>query len=213
MMWVILPVKHLAHGKARLQGILSDEQRQQLGYLLLVDTLQTLAASAHVQGVTLISSDEDISQLADRYYARFILTEEDRGFAEDAMTAADSVQPGSVDKVAILPADLPCLCESDLELLDTSHTRGITLCEAKKDGGTNALVFTPPLSVPLLFGPDSFNRHRRAAMDRQVEVNTVVAPGLERDIDREEDLIWLSQQPGGAAAWKYTRDIMRNSSR
>jgi 2-phospho-L-lactate guanylyltransferase len=210
-MWIILPVKHLQDSKVRLKDILSDEQRYRFSYLLLTDTLQTLSSSMHVHGVTMISSDQSLSQLAEQYHVEFILTDKDSGHSKDAMDASTALSQGGVDKIAIIPTDLPQLSHHDLELLDKIHQQGISLCAAEKDGGTNALVFTPPLAIPLLFGLDSCNKHQRAAMDRGITVKIIQASGMQRDIDQPDDLLWLSKQSTGSRAWAYVKKVLENN--
>ncbi len=210
-MWIILPVKHLQDSKIRLKDILSDEQRCRFSYLMVVDTLQTLCSSIHVQGVTMISSDQSLSRLAKQYHAEFILTDKDNGHSKDTMDAITALCQDGVDKIAIIPADLPQLTHDDLVLLDHSHQEGITLCAAEKDGGTNALVFTPPLAIPLLFGLDSCRNHQQAANNRGVTVNTVQASGIQRDVDRPDDLLWLNRQSSGGKAWQYIRTTFKDT--
>lgn len=86
-MWVILPIKHLQDSKIRLKDVLSDEQRYKFSYLLLIDTLQTICSSIHVQGVTMVSSDPSLLQLAEQYDVEIILTDRDSGYSKDAMDA------------------------------------------------------------------------------------------------------------------------------
>jgi 2-phospho-L-lactate/phosphoenolpyruvate guanylyltransferase len=210
-MWIILPVKHLQDSKIRLKDILSDEQRSRFSYLLVMDTLQTLCSSMHVQGVTMISSDQSLSLLAKQYHAEFILTDRDSGYSKDAMDAITALSRNGVDKIAIIPTDLPQLSHHDLDLLDNAHQQGITLCVAEKDGGTNALVFTPPLAIPLLFGSDSFKKHQQAAKDRGITVNIVNATGMQRDIDRPDDLLWFCKQSTGGKAWAYVKKVLGSS--
>jgi 2-phospho-L-lactate/phosphoenolpyruvate guanylyltransferase len=210
-MWIILPVKHLQDSKIRLKDVLSDEQRSRFSYLLVMDTLQTLCSSMHVQGVTMISSDHSLLRLAKQYHVEFILTDKDSGYSKDAMDAITSLSKEGVDKIAIIPTDLPQLSHRDLELLDNAHQQGITLCAAEKDGGTNTFVFTPPLAIPLLFGLDSFKKHQQAAKDRGITINIVNATGVQRDIDRLDDMQWLSKQASGGRAWKYVKDLLESS--
>ncbi len=209
-MRIILPVKHLHDSKIRLKEVLSDEQRSRFSYLLVMDTLQILCSAKNVQGVTMISSDQSLSNLAEQYKTEFILTDKDSGYSNDAMLAISALTKKDENKVAIIPTDLPQLSYRDLELLDDSHKDGITLCAAEKDGGTNALIFTLPLAIPLLFGPDSFNKHQQAAKDRGIIVNIVQTQGMQRDIDQPNDLLWLSEQSTGGEAWKYAKELMEN---
>ena len=210
-MWIILPVKHLQDSKIRLKDILSDEQRCRFSYLMVMNTLQTLCSSENVQGVTMISSDQSLSELAEQYHAEFILTDKDSGYSKDVMNAITALSQNEVDKIAIIPTDLPQLTRHDLELLDNAHQQGITLCAAEKDGGTNALIFTPPLGIPLLFGLDSCKKHQQAATNRGMTVKIVKASGMQRDIDQPDDLLWLSKQSSGEKAWAYVKKVLENS--
>lgn len=211
-MWIILPVKNLHDSKIRLKDILSDEQRSRFSYLMLEDTLQTLISSDNVQGVTMISSDESLLQLAEQYHTEFILTDMDSGYSKDSMDAITTLSQNGIDKIAIIPTDLPQLTHNDLELLDNTHKHGITLCAAEKDGGTNALVFTPPLAIPLVYGVDSFRKHQQLAKDRGSNINIVLSAGIQRDIDRPDDFYWLIKQPSGGRAWQFAKTVTNKSN-
>lgn len=206
-MWIILPVKSLDDSKIRLKNVLSEAQRAQFSYLLLIDTLDTLTSSKHVQGILIVSSDHTLSSLAEKYAVEFLLTDKDSGYSIDAEIAIAALSQRDVDKVAIIPTDLAQLSHQDLELLDNAHHQGITLCAAEKDGGTNAFIFTPPLTVPLLFGMNSFKRHQQVARDNSIVVNVVHTDGVKRDIDQPEDLQWLNEQTSGGKAWQYVKAL------
>jgi 2-phospho-L-lactate guanylyltransferase (CobY/MobA/RfbA family) len=75
------------------------------------------------------------------------------------------------------------------------------------DGGTNGLVFSPPLEIPLRYGKDSLNKFKQEAARQGIETRLAPIRGLERDIDRPEDLIWLREQPRGGQAWTYVRGL------
>ncbi len=206
-MWVIVPVKAFKHAKLRLAEMLTPQQRARLSYLMLEDILKTLYSSDDVQGMTLISSDLSVRALADRYQATFLLSNRDGGYSQDATRAIRSVDRKAVDTIAIIPSDVPCLSCQDLSRLYLIHDEGMTLCPAVIDGGTNAVLFSPPLPIPLMFGIDSLNKYRHAAEQNKVAIRIEQVSGLERDIDRPADVIWLKQQPCGAQAWSYLHEL------
>ncbi len=206
-MWIILPVKHPRDAKHRLAPVLSQAQRSRFASLMYNDVLETLAMSSVVEGITVISSDTSIIDLAGQYNAGHILTAADNGYSADAARAIAALPPGAAGKIAVIPADVPQLEETDLIALNEAHDHGITLCPAMVDGGTNGLVFTPPLGIPLLFGPDSLNRYRALAQARNIPVKVCHVPGLSRDMDRPDDLHWLVKQPCGKRAWSWIREI------
>ncbi len=202
-MWVIVPVKAFKDAKLRLREVLSPEQRARFSYLMLSDILQTLHSSDDVKGITLVSSDESVKTLADRYQTEFLPTALDQGYSHDAMRAIASLSQRGINSAAIIPADVPQLSHTDLSCLKRGHDRGIILCPAVMDGGTNGLLFDLPLSMPLMFGKDSLHKFTRAALDNNIPVRTERIAGLERDIDRPEDLLWFRGQSTGGNAWSY----------
>ena len=148
-MWALLPVKRLERAKLRLSGMLTHPQRRQLSLCMLEDILNTLNKTAVISGVTVISCDEAVIALAQDYQAGVLNTEIDHGYASDVLKGVESVSDQDIDKVIIVPADVPELDDADLTYLDHIHKEGVTLCPADNDGGTNGLVFTPPLVIGL----------------------------------------------------------------
>jgi 2-phospho-L-lactate guanylyltransferase (CobY/MobA/RfbA family) len=79
----------------------------------------------------------------------------------------------------------------------------VTLVEASRDGGTNALCLSPPGAIGCHFGPDSAQRHLEAARARGVPAAAVAVAGFARDVDTVDDVRWLcgSPSPGAARRW------------
>jgi 2-phospho-L-lactate/phosphoenolpyruvate guanylyltransferase len=204
-MWVIVPVKSFSNAKLRLADVLSPSQRSKLGYLMLDDILKTLSSSDEVTGVTVISSDESARSLTEKYAVKLLKTDSDSGYSEDAMLALAAVSQESSDNIAIIPADVPQLNHDDLLQLKKAHRKGLSLCPAIVDGGTNAMLFELPLTIPLMFGIDSLEKYRSAAIKNNLTVTIHTIPGLQHDIDRPEDLEWLRKQDSGGQAWSYIR--------
>ncbi len=207
IMWVVIPVKALKDAKLRLNAVLSSEQRAQLSYFMLNDILETLSSSEVVEGITLISSDSSVESLANRYQAGFLSTDVDSGYSSDAMQAISKISLHYTKTIAIIPSDVPRLSLADLSHLDSVHDKGITLCPAIIDGGTNGLLFEPPLRIPLLFGVNSLSKYESAALEKGLAIKTELIEGLKRDIDRPEDLRWLVGQKSGGQAWAYIRSL------
>ena len=206
-MWVLLPVKRLEHSKLRLGALLTPAQRRQLCLCMLEDILDALDKTPGVNGVTVVSCDTDVISRVNGPGVDILDTGVDGGYAADVLKGIEAVSGKDVDKVLVIPADVPELSNTDLIGLDRSHQEGITLCPAHNDGGTNGLVFTPPLTIDLMYGENSFERFRREARQRQVTVNISSPPGLARDIDRPDDLFALQQLSTGGHAWGYLKSL------
>ncbi len=63
-----------------------------------------------------------------------------------------------------------------------------TIAPSHDEGGSNAVLCSPPDAVPLRFGVDSFFPHLRAAEARGIRPTVVHLPGIALDIDNPEDL-------------------------
>ncbi len=206
-MWALLPVKRLEHTKLRLAGVLTRAQRRQLSCCMVEDILNTLDKTDVIAGVTVISCDEAVISMAVNHGADVLNTGVDHGYAVDVLQGVESIADKAIDKVIIIPADVPELDDTDLTLLDQVHEEGITLCPADNDGGTNGLVFTPPLAICLMYGENSFDEFCRETERRQAPVNIAKPDGLARDIDRPDDLLALRRQSNGNRTWRYVRSL------
>lgn len=206
-MKLIIPVKAPAGAKQRLSSILNEDQRAKLCRLMLEDVLQAVRQSGLSSATLVVSSDPSVKDLADTYKVDFLLTTEDRGYSEDALLAVEQISSNEMEAVAIIPADVPQLSGSDLSSLVEEHQPGITLCPAIADGGTNALVFDLPRTIPLVFGIDSLVKYQQEAARKAIKARVSRLPGLERDIDTPGDIQWLRQQEKGGKAWAYVRGL------
>ncbi len=205
-MWALLPLKRLEQAKLRLAGVLTPGQRRQLSWYMLEDVLDVLIGSAVIAGVTVLSCDADVISGAREQGAEVLDTGADSGYAADVLKGIEYLSGKCVNKVLVLPADVPELSNEDLLLLERAHQDGVTLCPALRDGGTNGLVFTPPLPIDLKYGAHSLAEFCREAEQHRIPVNVVAPPGLTCDLDRPADLLALRRQPAGNRTWRYLID-------
>ncbi len=182
-------------------------QRRQLSYRMVEDILTTLNSSAVIEGATVISCDRSILALAANNQVEALDTGGDHGYAEDTLKGIQHIGDVGIDKIMIIPADVPALSNEDLTQLNKTHNGGITLCPAANDGGTNALVFTPPLSIRLMYGESSLTAFQQEAERHNVPTRIQHCAGLACDIDRLEDLISLTEKTEGGLAWRYARSL------
>ena len=91
------------------------------------------------------------------------------------MVVAQELQEKMIDGVLIVPSDLPMLSPATIDDLIKSHGTGISLCAAEKDGGTNALLCTPPAAIHFHYGKDSAKLHLAEAKNNGVKVSAAVS--------------------------------------
>lgn len=187
-----VPVKSPTMAKSRLSPVLSRSERAALTVALLEDALDACLAAQEWEP-WVISPDEDLRALAAARGARPI-EEKGRTLPEAVRQVERSSE---ADQLAILLGDLPYLTAE--ELAGALATEGpVVAAPAASDGGTNLLVRRPPAVIRARFGRSSFDKHRWAARRAGVALTEVHGAGLERDLDRPEDLAALlaSGHPG-----------------
>jgi 2-phospho-L-lactate guanylyltransferase len=111
-----------------------------------------------------------------------------------AHNAALILRRRRVDRMLVLPADLPLVTPEDIEsLLDERQYGQVVLAPNLDKSGTNALLLAPPAALKPCYGANSYERHLRAARAAGLAVNTVDRPGLAQGIDTPVDLRVLTQ--------------------
>jgi 2-phospho-L-lactate guanylyltransferase len=138
-----------------------------------------------------VTIDPVATSLAGRYGAR-IVTEAAREGHTGAVAAAQRllVREGQAGMMT-MPGDIPRLSSAEVAATLAAHRAApaFTIVPAHDDLGSNTVVCSPPESVPLRFGEDSFYPHLDAARARGIDPLIVRHPGIGMDIDHPVDLI------------------------
>jgi 2-phospho-L-lactate guanylyltransferase len=111
------------------------------------------------------------------------------GYNQAVRTGISCVRQRTAN-VLVLPADIPLARAEDIARLASLHPAGpaVTVARAAADGGTNALVMSPPDVIAVQFGKNSEARHAEAAHKAGAAVQSLVIPRMAYDIDRPEDV-------------------------
>lgn len=195
--WAIIPVKPLRDSKSRLARILTPDQRAELTSQLLLRTLQAIKASQQIYRTLVISRDPAVLKLA-RQEGVYTFNEGDRQGLNQAVTRAAGVTAArQADSILVLPADLPFITAEDISMLTLSISGEdreplAVICPDHEFQGTNALLLSPPLEFTFQYGIGSFHNHQREAQRRQRRLTTMSLPGIQFDVDTEED--WTAYQ-------------------
>ena len=200
---VILPLRSLSGGKARLGGALDAEEREALILGMARRTLAVLREWPACGHVTLVSPDEMlITALVGRpaeatFPGLTGLHQADDGLNEAIEQARAVARAGGAASVLVLPGDLPELSVAALDRLLlaadaalAANHGGALVAIAPSDAraGTNALLLRPPDVIDPAFGSDSLEAHLRAAAAAGAAVQVVHDPGLAFDLDTPDDL-------------------------
>lgn len=190
--WAIIPAKAPGTGKGRLAGVLDADDRTRLAKAMLAHVVQAARAARGIDRVCLISPARpglypDVTVLADP-----------GGGLNDATSAAlAEAAKGGASRVLLLHADLPQITARDCELLAAAPAASIAIAPDRHGTGTNALSLPLPdaAAFRFAFGTNSFAAHQAEAERLGLAVETILSPGLERDVDEPDDL------PDAAAIW------------
>jgi 2-phospho-L-lactate guanylyltransferase len=188
--WAIVPVKPLRHGKSRLSGVLSEDQRTQLNRRLLEHTLKTLTQIQEIDSILVISRDPATLTIARNQGARTLL-EDGAPHLNTALNRATALASAhSARSVLVLPADLPLITPRDVSaVIKRGQTPPVVvLAPDRRLDGTNALFINPAGLIEYGFGPGSFKRHRERAEAAGATLEVVTRKALGLDLDLPEDL-------------------------
>ncbi len=228
-MQVVVPVKSFKQAKKRLATVLTGEQRNDLMKHMLDDVLAAITATAEVEGVTVVTSDAEVKQWVSKralnIQTPLRVFDPDHGkpcdrpglavqgeLTEDGLcrayiaAAADLVDRGA-GSMLLLPADIPLVTVTEIQALFADHScPGVSLAAAGSDGGTNALLVSPPDIIAPAFGDQSCQRHIAHARERGLEPTVLSASGLSLDIDTLEDIRALLSTGRQCTTLRYLLD-------
>ena len=193
-LWAIVPVKPLRHGKSRLAGILSQDERAGLNQRMLTHTIDILRGIPQIDQVLVVSRDPAALALARDHGAR---TVQENGSNElnTALSRATILARSHITRgVLIVPADLPLLTPEDVQVMMERAVDPpvVVVAPDRHHQGTNALLISPVGLIEYDFGPGSFQRHCDRAVERGARLEVCELPSLALDVDLPEDLeiVW-----------------------
>lgn len=188
MIAAVIPVKRLSEGKSRLSARLSSRERATLVTALLRRAIGVLSAVEAIDRIGVATEEQDLVASFTQVDWLPDLGELNASLAH-AVSWATSLHAQSV---LLMPCDLPFLEPSDVHALLAPRiaTPNITIAPTQ-DGGTGAILLSPPGVIAPVFGPDSFRRHVEEAQAARISVRTVLRPGLSRELDTTEDLEYV----------------------
>ena len=176
----IIPMKDPAVAKSRLSEVLPDAVRARLAMALFRRTLGFLAKAQPGMDVLVVSESEAIEAEATGLFLR----QQSQGL-NNAVTegAAWAVERG-YRAICVLPADLADPSKEDLARL-LALGDGVSIAPAH-DGGTNALLVSPPDAISFHYGKGSCLAHQRAA--EGLACTIMPLESFRYDIDTSADL-------------------------
>lgn len=183
----VLPVKRLDSAYARLDGLLSADQRRQVAEATMLDTLAKLRRSRTIDETIVVTSDPGVARHADWLGHVVVEQGEDAGHSQAAAAGARASIKRAADRVAMLPIDCPLFDPAELDEHLGLTPRAALIVPDRHGTGTNALVLSPPDAFEPGFGPDSCARHASRARAAGISFAFETIPSLAIDLDTPED--------------------------
>jgi 2-phospho-L-lactate guanylyltransferase len=209
---VVLPLRSLSGGKARLGGAVDAEEREALILGMARRTVRVLLDWSACERILVVSPDRGLlsavcpdaepgpSAPTDRLIT---IVQDGEGLGAAIVAGRTRALRDGAVSLLVLPGDLPELSAAALdELLDAADAglaaagggRLVAIAPAGARGGTNALLLRPPDAIDPAFGDASFEAHLRAAARAGAAVQIVQDDVLGFDLDTPDDLERL--EPG-----------------
>jgi 2-phospho-L-lactate/phosphoenolpyruvate guanylyltransferase len=187
--WAAVPVKEFAGAKQRLGSLLTPRQRHDLAAAMLEDVLAVLA-DAVLAGVMVNTVDPLAAELAHRYGARVVTDGARDGHTGAVAAMARILAAERQEAMLTVPGDIPRVTATEIASVVEARrpAPSITIVPAHDERGSNAVLCSPPLVMPLRFGDDSFLPHLAAARAIGIEPTIVRLPGIGLDIDQPRDI-------------------------
>jgi len=200
--WAVVPVKERDRAKKRLAAVLLPAVRQALALAMLEDVLSAVAAARGLAGIVVVTVDPAARRLAHRYGARIIEDGARDGHTGAVAAAAGRLAAEGFGGMLALPGDIPLVTTDEIEQIIGAHrpAPAFTIVPSHDEGGSNAILVSPPDAVPLRFGEDSFFPHLRAAEAHGLAPTVLRLPGIALDIDHPADLHRFLRRPSATRA-------------
>jgi len=207
--WALVPVKTPEHSKTRLASVLQPQECASLSRAMFLDVLNALGAAAGITHIAVLTNDDEVAEIVAQLGHEVIRDQHGGELSKGLNAAARYIADQGADVMLVIPGDIPTISPQDIEQLLKRHLElekgGLSLCPAIRDGGTNALVCSPPDALPFQFGVDSAQRHLDIAEQHGLHTMRLPMQAFFRDIDIPDDLVWLSHQDSDSNTLRFLR--------
>ncbi len=191
---IVIPMKNPECSKTRLAKVLKPGERKRLALYLFEKNLSFFQQMYPQHNLLVVTASQEIQQIAESYGAEVLQEEQREEEQQSGLNAAVSQAARynterGFDSQLVVPGDIQALDLGEMETLLNHRVaeRSVIVCPSY-DGGTNALMTTPPDVMPFCFGPNSSRKHLLAAFEAGLHTRRVFLESLSHDIDRPEDL-------------------------
>lgn len=193
-MWAIVPLKTFTEAKRRLAAELSELERKDLMLAMARDVLTALSQCRGLTGVLIASRTTEADALAQAFSTERFSESPDADLPTTLTQASEYLTRNlGARGIMVVPADVPMIDAAEIDEILADHGR-VTLIPDGENIGTNALIASPPDSIPFIFDGRSFKPHMDAAIAAGITPAIVTSRRFALDIDTADDLRALLDQ-------------------
>ena len=194
-LWGLVPVKSLANANQRLKACLGDNCLE-FSMSMFMDVMSALKNSKKIKNIAIVTADPRVVGIAENHDLLVVDEIESMGLNPAVELGIEAIRRRGGQRVVILPTDIPLVtgAEIDRVLQELSiELKGngadvVGISPAKNHEGTNFLCLDTSQSMPLSYGPDSYNRHLAIAAEHGLRPVTLLSKTIAIDIDRRRDI-------------------------
>lgn len=183
---VLVPLRSLNNGKARLKDALSVDGRNKL----IEEMASNVIRAAHDLDVLVVHDDPEVAQWA-RSLGAATLQPSTSGLNNAVTAGRDHLRDSGYARVIIAHGDLPLV--TDLRVMCTGHD--IVIAPDRERQGTNVLAVPTALDFVFSYGEGSFDKHVVTSRSLHVEPHILDVPDLAWDVDDPQDLSYKDLEP------------------
>lgn len=191
---VLLPLKDPAHGKQRLAGHLTPEERQELTWAMLEDVTRAVRAAITPDQVVVVTRGYP-ALLAEQSSWQVIEENQQISESHSVDRSCQLLQQRGATVVLRLPTDIPLLQPEDVDALFNLEleSQSAVIVPSRDGKGTNALLRKPPNAFPSRFGENSLALHQEEARRHGIKLKILENPRISFDLDEYSDLLRFMQ--------------------
>ena len=189
--WAVLPVKRYFIGKSRLRQLFSDAELAELNRKLFESTFTKIQELPEIDKVLVVSRELHALEWCEMHNGAALPEDETSSLNLAISKAQEHTLQAGVDRIVVLPSDLPLMTIKDLNhliCLAEGANNKLVIVPDHYQSGTNALVISGPDLIQPKFGFGSFRKHIKQAMEKDAELIVYLNENIQWDLDTSLEL-------------------------
>jgi 2-phospho-L-lactate/phosphoenolpyruvate guanylyltransferase len=193
--FAVIPMKSPRRSKQRLRASLPVDVCDKLALAMFERSVRIVREGLPFLALLVVTPADEIAAIAEAMGCFLLKEPSEDGLNAAANKAASWGIAHKFRSQLLIHADIPELSRDDVAAMlnaGLNSEGSVALCRSRS-GGTSMLMTTGPDVLPFCFGPDSFQRHVRAAKERNLTITELHLPRAQLDVDTVSDLVDLAQ--------------------